>query len=396
MTVKRAIFGVLATGLLSFGCDVDHTGVDTSGYYFSGTVYDGFQGKPVEAYTISLTQASGTTKTKVTKSANGAFEIGPLKPGSDYKVVITAEGYRDFFAVEPLKAKLPDSEDHELTQYYEAYLFPSTLRTPPVTFEIFGQGSAASRPSGKVRFSPAGTGTSALNLGGIHAPSVVDQLWANDADRKAGTVFKDLNNGVVDVGEGDLVLGVTYTATVYDVSGYAYESFAFTAGLDGHHTVVLSDLSDEKLQIINSSLDTGAPRSDGTVSFTFNYPIEFSPTTPESVVRELIDDDISISSADADGDGTANVLTNTDDPNRQEHGTSVSISGNTLTLKWNNYNSESFEPDAFDSDDLYSVTYDVSGIGIRRVGGSELGAERLENLLETDEVTVNLKQPRSF
>ena len=162
----------------------------------------------------------------------GTFQIGPLKPGSDYVITITADGYRKFFAAESYKANLPTTVEHQLTQYYEAYLFPTELQSPAVTLELYGEDSLDNRPSGQVRFAPAAEGTSALNLTG-QAGSVAGQVWANDADRKAGTVTLTLKDGVVDVQKGDLVYGVTYTGTVYDVEGHGYKNFSFTAGTLG-------------------------------------------------------------------------------------------------------------------------------------------------------------------
>lgn len=393
MTLKQACLGVLATSLLAFGCDVDRAGVDPSGYYFTGTVYDGVTGEPVEAFKMTLSQASGTTTVDVKKGADGSFEIGPVKPGSDYVITIDAKNYRPFFDAEAMKAALPNNTEKKTTQYFEAYLFPTDIDSPAVTFEIFGQDNAHARPSGTVRFAPVGEGTSALNLGGSIAPAVSGQIWANDADRKAGTRFATLENGVVDVTAGLLVYGVAYQATVYAVDGHAYQSFNFTAGLTGHQTVTLRDLGTQDLEAMTTSLDDGLPSSDGTVTFTFNFPIEFAGATPESYSRELLDDNLDIDTVNANGNTTMNALTLDDEPDVQERRTEISIDGNTLTLKWPGHDDAAcFETDMYDQEDLQAVIYDVRGIQIRRVGASDIEAATLSSLVGTT-VTVPLKEP---
>jgi hypothetical protein len=389
----------MAAGLLAFACDVDRSGDDPAGYYFTGVVYNGETGAKLEDYSLTLTQA-GEEDLEATVDGNGAYSVGPLKPGSDYVVTIDADGYRPFFAAEAMKTGLPTVDaDRQVTQYFEAYVFPTDLESPAVTFDIFGEDSISTRPSGKVRFAPKGDGASALNLGGVTTPAVGTQMWANDADRKLGTVASvDLTDGVVEVPAGELVYGVAYTATVYAVDGHAYESFDFTAGLTGHQTVVLDDLTDGALQLMATSLDTGDYSENGTVTYTFNFPIEYSPTTPDYVAAELIDDGITIGQADSNENTEYNVLINTvdptlDDPNDQERRTSIEIEGNTLTISWPGFeNADAFEDGFFDQEDLISVTYSLTGIMLRRVGSTDAEARSLSSLVGASE-TVQLVAP---
>jgi hypothetical protein len=401
MSFKRILFGAAFAGLAGLGCTVDHSSDDATGYYFTGTVYDGLEGKPLTAgYTIRLIQGPNTEEVEVKKSDNGKFAIGPVKPGSDYIIEIENEDYREFYAAEPLKTALPSNVEQQTTQYYEAYLFPKSLQSPPVTIAVFGEDSTSPRPTGSVRFAPTGTGGSALDLGADFAPAIAGHLWTNDADLKTGTKILTLQDGEIKIGEGELVYGVTYEATVYDVSGNAYQAFNFTAGLSGHQTITLSDLSDDTLRVTSSSLDTGNISSDGSVTFTFNFPIEFSPSTPQDYVAELIDDGIQISATDDDGDGVSNQLIATDSPTQREHNTSVAIDGNKLTLKWPGHDqAAAFEPNAFDPDDLWDVTYPTAGILVRRTGATDTDARPLSSMLAErgglgTSVTVNLKTPQ--
>lgn len=404
MTLKHAFIGVMTAGLLAFACDVDRSSSDDpAGYYFTGAVYDGLEGKALtKDYTITLHDASSPADgLKGTVDKAGKFSLGPLKPGSDYVITIDAEGFRPFYAAEPMKTALPNSADQTITQYYEAYVFPLELESPPVTLEFYGQDSLNTRPSGSVRFAPAMEGTSALNLTS-QTSSVGSQLWSNDADRKAGTRIVKLTDGVLELPKGELVYGVAYTGTVYDVEGHGYKSFNFTAGQTGHQTIVLDNLADEALQLLSSTLDTGVWSKTGEVTFTFNYPIEFSPASPDYFASEVIDDGITImDDEDADGDNVFNVLigdstttTAVDNPNKQERGTKIEIDGYTLTLSWPNYNkASSYEPNMFDLDDLQAVTYNVTGISIRRVGATDIEAKTLSSLVGGGAVTVDLVEP---
>ena len=152
--------------------------------------------------------------------------------------------------------------------------------------------------------------------------------------------------------------------------------------------------------MLSSSLDTGDWSENGTVTYTFNQPIEYSPTTPDYVVAELIDDNIDITTVDANDNGTVNLLirdsmttTAEDDPNNQERGTKIEIKGNTLTISWPGFdNSDSYEPDNFDLDDLRAVTYDVRGIVIRPTGTTDNEAVTLSSFVGNTE-TVQLKEP---
>lgn len=420
MTLKHAFLGVMAASLLAFACDVDRSGSDPAGYYFTGVVYNGETGAKLEEYTVTLTQA-GEADLVAKADDNGAYMVGPLKPGSDFVVTIDAgDEYRPFFDVQAMKNSLPNTSDDQQTQYYEAYVFPTGLESPAVTFEVFGIDNANARPNGKIRLAPAGDGTSVLNLGGgtatlgAQAASVSGQYWNNDADRKAGVISDlELADGIVEVKKGALVYGVTYAATIYDVDGHAYKSFAFTAGLTGHQTVNLADLliGTDTLELQSSSSDTGLASEDGTVSFTFNYPIEFGAATPEDVAKEAIDDNIATQATDLDGDACNLINTlfatdpvtyadyNEDNRNDQERGTSIEISGNTLTLSWNGRN-DAFETitgaEECNTGDLTSVTYNllVAGVTIRPAGAtSNANAVTLASLVGNT-VTVQLQDPQ--
>jgi hypothetical protein len=405
MTLKHAFLGVLAAGSLALGCNVDHSsGSDPVGYYFTGVVYDGLTGETVTSYSISLQQASGITAGTVDKT--GAYEIGPLKPGSDYTVTIKyvptkksdPKSYRPFFAVESGKTALPGTDDDQLTKYYEAYLFPKDLVAPKATLELYDTHNTTSRPSGEVRFVPAAQGTSALNLSGINAAAVTGQVWFNDADLKADPIAPiAFTDGVVNLDAGKLVYGVAYNVTVYAISGVAYNTFSYTAGSSGLTNIDLTYANTAALNLIGRSPVAGLYSDAGTVTFTFNEPIQFSDATPDTVAAELLDDAITIYAPDTNANLTVNQLISllvNDNPTVSERGTSIKIADNTLTISWPGWKDPAhYEPNSFDEQDLQSVTYDLTGISIRRAGATDTDAKALSTLVGATDVTVPLHAP---
>ncbi|HSC87369.1 MAG TPA: hypothetical protein VLC09_08880 [Polyangiaceae bacterium] len=385
-TAYLLIASLFAASTTLAGCGVDRADVtneDVQGYYFSGYVYDGVSAAPLKDYKLTLTYdgvvvpgegaggaADGATSLEATVDANGRYHVGPLKPQSDFSISIEAEGYRTFNSHNEQRFGLPGGVERQSTEIYEAYLFPSGLESPGVTLELFSENDAQPRPTGKVRISPFnGDGESELSLAGTIGASVNGQLWQNDDDARSATVIKDVEDGVLEIGAGDLVYGVTYTATVYSVDGHQYDNFIFTAGITGSQSVVLPELEDSALQLVSSSLDGGEPNEDGTLRLVFNRPIRIAPSQSEAYVLETIDDNFSIFSPDEDADLNVNALatTTTDDDSTQENGTGFEIDGNTITLSWANV-AGNFE--TRDTDDpILSVTYGgFANIQIQAVG----------------------------
>jgi hypothetical protein len=391
MTSHPLTLGLLAAGVLAAACNVEHSGSDPTGYYFIGHVRDGSNNTILTSYTLTLEQAEGTSKAVVAK--DGTYSVGPLKPGSDFTITIVVKGddYREFFASEPFKPDLPDTADGQLTQIYDAYVFPapSALPSPAVTLSVFGPHSNSSRPSGTVRFTPAeDNGTSALDLNARVAGAIANQVWANDADRLSSTVtFDDLKDGELDIKEGALVYGVTYTATVFDIgkAPLQYQSFEFTAGIDGDQTIVLEALADDALQIVASSLDTGELSNTAKVVFTFDRDIELSPIADGDVYAAAIDAGFSINSPDLDQDGEVNALY------PEDKGATLKISGNQLTLQWSR--DKSFLETRDSGDPILSATYgNLDDIVLRAKSGSPTDYTLAQLIGGSTSVTVRVEQ----
>jgi hypothetical protein len=375
--------GLLAAGSL-VACSVNRdAATTTAGYYFVGHVYDGVTNERLTDYKLKLSYARDSVKADV--DDDGLFYVGPLPPFHDYTVTISADGYRAFYASEPMMPVAVRAPDEVQSQIFEAYLFPDGLEAPALSFSIRTPDGTA--PSGTLRVTPAGDdGTSGLALDGRVDGSVAGQVWDNDADRKSRTIVKEVSDGSVGFDQGELVYGVTYTATLYAAEGYQFKAFEFTAGLTDDTDVVLPRLDEQPLALVSNSLDTENLNDHAEVVLRFNRNIVLSPTEEEGLVLERLDDGFSIVSPDLDGDGDVNELTLTDEDNARERGTELSIDGDTLTLKWAR-KSSNFE--TTDKDDpILAAIYDIQGIVLRPDGGRADEEARLSDLIGSTDITV--------
>lgn len=380
---------ILSLGALS-ACSVTREDTTaTEGYYFLGYVYDGVTNERLGGDAYSLTLSYDRTDIEADVDDSGRFYVGPLEPFHDYTVSIFADGYRDFYAAEPLLSSPARGAEGVQSQLFEAYVFPTSVEAPAIAFTIRTPDGTA--PSGMLRVSPENDdGTSGISLDGTIDGSVGSQLWANDADRKFATVVKEVSDGSVTFEAGELVYGVTYAATLFSSDGYQFNAFSFTAGLTADANVVLPRLGEQPLAIVANSLDVDNLHENAEVVLTFNRPVELSPTVATSVVEEAIDDGFAIISPDFDADGEVNALTFTDEIDASERGTSIEIDGDTLTLRWAR-EEENFE--TVDGDDpVLNASYDVSRVVLRPVDGRADEEATLESLLGTAVIDVLVDQ----
>jgi hypothetical protein len=385
---KLALLTLLASSALA--CTVDRTQTDTSGYYFTGWVYDGVTNERLEDYTLFVTQAKTTLKASMSDSSR--YWVGPVEPFNDYTVSIDGgSDYRPFYASQRFLTGPSPAPDGMQSQLFEAFLFPSpkVLASPALTFTI--QTPDGTKPNGQIRVTPANdVGESMLNLDGKIEGSVDGQVWDNDADRKFETVTREVADGVVTFDEGDLVYGVEYAATVFAADGYSLQSFTFRSGVAGDQTVVLPRLTEQPLAITSSSLNTDVDGLDAnaTIVLTFNQDIEASARFTLESVDEAVDETFSILSPDADMDGDQNTLALDADDGVQERGTHWAIDGNTLTLSWDRGNGNF---DALDKDDpIAAATYNISSILLKPVGARVEREVQLSALLNSPTITTQV------
>ncbi len=402
MTISNT-FKVLALAAAFAGSacvSVDRaSGDDARGYWFEGTVYNGVDLTPVADAQVTLSYAGQTIEAPATDDA-GHYRVGPLLDHSDFTITIAAgDGYRTFFANEPMKGYMPNAEDETQTQIYDAYLFPTNIAAPDVQFTFtLPDTGAPLAGGGKLRLSPASN--SDLDLSNSTPASVAGQTWSNDADRLTPSTVVDIDdNGVASVKGKDLTYGVTYDWTVYSVDGYRYDSGTFTSGWDGDQFITLDRLTETPLVATALSLNETDTNEHAQVVITFNQEIELADYMTQGALANAIDSAFTINSPDANANeeddpitllptAGRNVLVAPDNTGTPR-GTSVKVSGHTLTLSWSRKASAFDISDA--EDPILSATWNALNlIVLRPVGGRTAQEVALSTLLGATSVTVNV------
>src|SRR6187431_1767771 len=119
---KLALLTLLASS--AFACTVERTQTVTSGYYFTGWVYDGVTNERLEEYELFVTQGEGTLTASMSEA--GRYWVGPVEPFHDYTITIDGgPDYRPFYASQHFLTGQPPAADGMQSQLFEAFLFPS-------------------------------------------------------------------------------------------------------------------------------------------------------------------------------------------------------------------------------------------------------------------------------
>ncbi len=314
-------------------------GCDNTWTTFTGRVYDGASGARLTDYKLFLEYAGRIRRASVDR--NGRYRVGELAPNHDFTIAITAEGYRSFLSHNPalppnLDCHLPregicPGETDNASRYFDAYVFPSNLPSPEVTFDIT-LGDTEALPSGVIRLQPT-TRSTLYDEADEQVAGVGAQLWANDDDLQARAITRTFTDGAITFEQGELVYGVTYTVTVFGIEGYAPAEARYQSGIDGNTVITAFRVNNAPLALVFASPDLGLPVADGTIILAFNQPILFDVEDDADLYRQAVDDNFSIVSFDDDGDGNRNALPDRGDGSRTR-GTDVAISGNQVILTW--------------------------------------------------------------
>ncbi len=361
---------------------------------FVGYVYDGATGARLDGYTLDLLIADGTVAGAV--DGEGRFLAGPLSVWDDFTVVIGGDGYRAFRSHNArvgLPPELAQSDDiaeiatHQ-TLHFDAYLFPSSLQAPAVTFSITTPTGTA--PSGTLRLRPVSK--SLLEDSADETPSgVPGQLWENDEDLQSQTLSRSFSDGQLALNAGDLVYGVTYQVSIFDVQGFQPFEGTYTAGVETNKTFQLEEELAEPLVVVSSSANACTPPAQPTamsgaiITIELNHNIEEASTGYPGGAAEALDDGLVISSPDLDGDLVENLLKPDLSNAVQERAVSLDITGDTLTISWNP--SLGLESPIDPDDPIVSVTYTGLGnVQIQRAG-SPSSAVALSTLLGVSSLT---------
>lgn len=343
-----------SVGACAVGCGSDNKSADSAALapvthevYFDGYAYDGAGGTRLTGYTIDVDFRD--QKVSGVVAADGRYYVGPIPAFQDYTVTITANGYR-VFRSHNAGFTLPggDNEAAALagrstvqTHFFDAYLFPSSLPAADLTLNI-KQLTSTGTPvaAGKVRL--RATAASLLADSAAETPTgVPGQLWTNDEDLQAKPVLKDIAAGKVTVMGPEMVYGVSYLVSIYDVPGFQPFESTVTAGRDGTKTFALTEETAEPLLLVSNTVSNCHPPASpldpqgAVATFEFSQDIELSPSTLPGGNPEIIDSGLSIVSPDTDMDLVRNVLKTNLSSSIQERGGSVTASGKTLTLAWN-------------------------------------------------------------
>jgi hypothetical protein len=361
--------------------------------YFTGRIYNGVTLERVTGYEMRLEYFDRVLKATV--DADGRYVVGPLLPNADYTIVVKADGFRSFLSH---NAKIAiDSEASISSLYYDAFVYPSEVKAPAVQVR-FSLENDTKLPSGTVRFSPNGPSslfdsTAEMPVGIEASAGVARQVWTNDEDRQQRAVVRDFTDGKLDVAEGDFVLGVAYTVSVFGVPNFGILSGGtFTAGVDANPSFMLSHLDQTPLAMVSMSTQSNPLSSNGSVEIRFNHDIVADPTKDQMVAQRSVNDGLSFFSPDKDADGEFNVLV---DPSTltapiapNYRGVSWDISGDRLTLRWDRERGLSMGDTG---DPIVSVTYgNLSAISLY-TGTLQTGAPKsLATLLGTSAITVQM------
>src|SRR5262245_15274040 len=223
--------------------------------FLVGQVYDGATGKRLAAYTMSVVYRDKTIDAEV--SSTGRFIVEKLPVFQDYTVQIDAGGFRTFRSHNPMfNIPNPNAQDRpedssSQTFYFDAYLFPAGLKAPSVTLTVHKDSSMGELANGKVRIRP--TSESVLDDTSSETPAgVANQIWDNDEDLQAKSIDRAFTNGAIDIAEGELVYGVHYLVSIYNVDGYQPYEGTITAGVDSSRTLVLTPATSDPLQLVQT------------------------------------------------------------------------------------------------------------------------------------------------
>jgi hypothetical protein len=362
MTAGRGgslIGGALAVAAFVAGCSTNGPVSADDTVYLEGNVYDGAMGAVLpKAKLTSVAVEYRNTPLKVSIDDTGRFvTVDPLPTWQDYVVTIVADGFRPFvshnlgFEVPASLAAMQSGLAAISTVQsfsFDSYLFPTDLMAPAVSLEIATVDTATGLPAfgeaaGTIRLRPQTQ--SALEVGAgdgtAGAPRAEHRVWTNDDDLLAQTITKDFTAGVVAFAAGELVYGVQYEVTVYGVDGYQPAVLSGASGIVAgavlSKTINLVKVSQEPLHLTaNTATMCTPPLATATtpgaqIALTFSENIELVGTT----YAEDLDNGLSIVEVPAPNAFSSCPLNSSTDPSKQEHGTSVTVSGMTMTLAFN-------------------------------------------------------------
>jgi hypothetical protein len=324
--------------------------------YFTGNVYDGATGQRLDATVLKTVSIKYRDKAlKVVVAEDGRFVSQDALPTwQDYVVTIEATGYRAFVShnvgfevpasLAAMNTGLADISTVQ-TFAFDAYVFPESLTASKATLSISILDEmnlpSLGKAAGTIRLRPQTQ--SGLQVGATEtttgAPRASRRVWTNDEDLLAKTITKPFTGGKVDLADGELVYGVQYEISIYDVDGYQpvvlSGASGVVAGAFTSKTIQLTKVARDPLRLVanNAAMcTTPAPTATtygAAITLTFSENIELVGTT----TSEDVDNGLSIVTSPATF-GLCPLKTNVDST-KQERGSKVEVAGATLTFSFN-------------------------------------------------------------
>jgi hypothetical protein len=335
------------------------TKVGDNEVFFSGYVYDGATGSRLtkdQITGVSIVYGDKTIDFDIADDGRFVSKTG-LPTWRDYTVKIDATGYRAFASYNtgidvPASLAMTNGVAQAATTQsldFSAYLFPVALKSPKLTLTVTTPDPMTGAPvtdkvDGQARLRPQSVPS--IFIGGS---TPAKRVWANGEDLLTQTVTKSFTNGTVVVDEGELVYGVSYELTIFDVAGFqpldvtgsnlGGTTTPIVAGFVTSQTFNLTPETQDPLRIISVDGATCVPpvptatTYGGKVTLTFNSDIEVVGTT----FAEDIDNGLAVqlpSSTTSSSYSICPLKTPTGDP-AQERGSKVEVGTNTMTFSFN-------------------------------------------------------------
>lgn len=215
---QLALFSALLLPVLGCGKAAQDRKVEFGGYAKNIQTNE-----VMKNFKVSVELPSKNMDVDVDKDS-GKFEFS-VPAGSDYQVVVTADGYREFRSINraPYEAqvRLADNDgeiDQKFAYLYHVPMVPSALKSPEVKLSVEDKETGAKIESGTYRLVAKSVGAiySPVYSAGNYDQNLQSRWWLPTVSPVTGTLTK----GAGKVEAGALVPGVVYQVVAFGGDSY--------------------------------------------------------------------------------------------------------------------------------------------------------------------------------